>query len=270
MARKASSGSRRAAVNTSGGKKPKRQSKPKAKASAKSKPKATASTKASSRPAKKPARNATKKAAKKASGTKPRASGPSAAEVFYDAKQKALEQVLGPMDEGVFHSIIPFAMGGSLDLYTFSSVIPGTVYVTQELIGPGKDDRTAAGPKGHYELVVCRKANHDSDEDGVNLVARLLNPIAQHAFDTPLGPGETAALPGEEDDSPHQLVLLTEFDPRGVPFAVGDETFFLLCVITIHESEYEFIQKQGVGPFLDKLKAAGEYPYSTLDRPAVA
>jgi hypothetical protein len=303
MARTVSSGSRRGAKKSSGGKaasrtrtaatpkptpKPKSKTSPKAsrtpsKTSATNAPKkATAKTAAAKKPAPKtpapktPApkksaakKPAAKKPAPKSGGTTPRASGPSAAERFYDAKQKALENLLGPMDQSVYHAIVPFSMGGSLDLYTFSNAIPGTVFVTQELIGPGKQDRTARGPKGFYELAMCRKANAAQDEAGLNLVSRLLNPVAQHAFSTPLGPGETAALPGEDDDGPPQFVLFTEFNPRGVPFAVGDETFILLCVITIFESEFAFIKKHGVAPFLDKLKAAGEYPYSTLERAAV-
>ncbi|MBK7403880.1 MAG: hypothetical protein IPJ41_04400 [Phycisphaerales bacterium] len=46
-------------------------------------------------------------------------------EAFADAKQAALERPLGPMDEMVVHSLIPFFLGGGLDLYTFSKCMPG-------------------------------------------------------------------------------------------------------------------------------------------------
>ena len=101
-------------------------------------------------------------------------------EEFYDAKHAALERVLGPMDNIVGHAVIPFFVGGALDIYYFSSHIPGTVIATMELIGSdGK------GPKpnrlGLYELVTCTRLDRPPADSGTSFKPR--DPDNPTAFD---------------------------------------------------------------------------------------
>src|SRR5882762_3368828 len=70
----------------------------------------------------------------------------------YEAKQKALERILGPMHNIVGHAVIPFAIGGAVDMYYFPNGIAGTGFATMELIKP---DGTGPLPNslGTYEFV---------------------------------------------------------------------------------------------------------------------
>jgi hypothetical protein len=46
--------------------------------------------------------------------------------------------------------------------------------------------------------------------------------------------------------------------------------FGLLAVIEVHRSEMDYARTAGGKELIGKLKQAGYYPYSDLDRPAVA
>jgi hypothetical protein len=192
-----------------------------------------------------------------------------AEEAFGEAKEQALVRVLGPMDDMVLHAIIPFAIGGGLDLYTFSQCIPGVVFATQELIGSDKKSRPKKNRLGAYELVACLPPGKArDDEEGVRLINRILNPIARYAFHASLNPGETAEIPGEEG-GPNRGILFDDFNPRGVPFEVNGEGFGLLLVMPLHGSELAYARTEGSGKLLVKLKAAGAWPYADEGRGAV-
>lgn len=214
--------------------------------------------------AKRAKRRAVKKAGakRKADGAKPRMSAAEKLdEAFAKAKEKALERVLGPMDQTVMHAIIPFSIGGGLDLYTFSKGIPGTVIATQELISREKKDRPKKNSIGHYELVMClpRKAG----DAGIELANSLLNPIAMYAFEAVLEPMETAEIPLERGT---QGVVFAEYPGA---FKVKGEEFGLLLVVPVLPSELKFAMKNGVGKLMDKMLDADVWPYADLKRKAV-
>jgi hypothetical protein len=50
----------------------------------------------------------------------------------YELKSKGLEDVLGKMHDLVGHAIIPFAVGGAVDLYYFPNHTRGTGFATIE------------------------------------------------------------------------------------------------------------------------------------------
>lgn len=190
-------------------------------------------------------------------------------EAFSTAKQASLERVLGAMDEMVFHALIPFFIGGGLDLYTFSACIPGTVFATQELIGREPENRPMKGRLGHFELVACLPPGLGRDDEaGVRLINQVLNPIAQYAFDAVLSPGETAELPVGEGDETMGL-LFDEFNPKGVAFEVSGERFGLLLCMPIHKSGLVFARSSGAEVLIKKLRSAGAWPYADLTRAAV-
>ncbi len=192
-------------------------------------------------------------------------------EAFAEAKQAALERVLGPMDDMVLHAIIPFCMGGGLDLYTFSKCIPGTVVATQELITRDKKSRTKRGKAGHFELVACLppSSKGQQDDEGISLVNRILNPVGMYASMAALSPGETAEIPGEDDGDPSQPLLLDAFNPKNVPFDFNGERFALLLCMPITQQELAFAREEGSEKLIVKLKAAGVYPYANVGRASV-
>lgn len=199
--------------------------------------------------------------------------GSAADEAFADAKQAGLERALGPMDEMVLHSIIPFFMGGGLDLYAFSRCIPGKVIATQELIGRRKKDRPKKGAFGAFELVACVRPGVDLESEAeIGLVRTLLNPLAQYAFMAKLKPGDTAEIP-MDDGEPSLGVLFGEF--RSVewgkgPFEIDGELFGLLLCVPLVGGELAFARREGGAALRAKLEAAGVWPYAVAGRGSVA
>ena len=134
-----------------------------------------------------------------------------------EAKREALERVLGPMDDMVGHAIIPFAMGGAVDMYYFTkSHVPGTVFATMELIEPD-----GSGPRpsrlGTYELVACTRLDRppvpepaleakadgeggDAELTPFDAVERracgLLTTVGFYSSRAVVNPGETCEIPG--------------------------------------------------------------------------
>jgi hypothetical protein len=174
------------------------------------------------------------------------------------------------MDDMVLHAIIPFFLGGGLDLYTFSKCIPGTVFATQELITRDKQSRPKKGKAGYFELVACLPpgSKQVEENDGIRLVNRILNPVAMYASMAALSPGETAELPGE-DGEPSQPLLLDAFNPKSVPFEFNGEKFALLLCMPITHDELAFARSEGSAALLAKLQATGAYPYADIKRPSV-
>lgn len=119
-------------------------------------------------------------------------------------KQAGLERVLGKMNDLVGHALIPFNVGGNVDMYYFSNGISGTGFATMELIKP---DGTGSVPNGlgTYELVSFTKEIFDPSEGEMlsfNTVERRLcgamTTIGAYSFQAKLEPKETVEEPGEE------------------------------------------------------------------------
>ena len=84
--------------------------------------------------------------------------------IDYELKVQGLENVLGKMHNMVGHAIIPFGVGGSVDMYYFLNHIQGTSFATMELLDPEGN-----GPKpnriGTYELVAFTKQPYNKSND---------------------------------------------------------------------------------------------------------
>ncbi len=89
-------------------------------------------------------------------------------EDYHDAKRAALERVLGPMHDVVGHAVLPFQLGGAVDMYYFPNGIRGTGFATMELIEP---DRSGPKPNriGTYELVAFTKHPVDVFDRGIDV-----------------------------------------------------------------------------------------------------
>ena len=192
------------------------------------------------------------------------------------AKQAGLERVLGPMHHLVSHALIPFELGGPVDLYYFPGAIPGTGLATMELIRPD-----GSGPKpgriGTYELVGftrltlpppdCRDEQHPFHRIERRLRS-IFTTLGMHSCETVLNPGETCEIPGD-DDTPDACLVLDEYAPDGIPFTIDGRRHGLLLCIEVFRAEMEYARKHGGRALLAKLKQAGHYPYSDLDRQPV-
>lgn len=197
-------------------------------------------------------------------------------ERYYEAKKAALERVLGPMHDNVGHALIPFQLGGAMDMYFFPNGIPGTGFATMELIEPD-----GCGPKpnriGTYELVAFTKQTMPSPSDDSedhpfsqieSRLCGLLTTIGAYSYDAVLKPGETAEGPGPEGE-PNICLIFDNYAPDGTPFEINGKKHCLLLLIEVFRSEMEYARMKGTAAVLSKLKEAGHYPYSDLNRTPV-
>ena len=208
-------------------------------------------------------------------------------EEYDKAKKEALEKILGSMDNVVGHAFIPFQAGGPVDMYYFSQHLPGTVFATMELLKPDGE-----GPKpnrlGTFELVACSKIKNTSrtdepfeerkkriEEDNLTPFERInhrlcgiMSTLGHYSFQVALGTGHTAELPGDDTEDV-KYVVFDEFDTGGVPFEIEGRKHGLLLVMEIFPSELRYAKNNGSYALFEKLKAAGVYPYSDMDRQPV-
>ena len=92
----------------------------------------------------------------------------------------------------------------------------------------------------------------------------VLNHIAPYSVQATLNPHETCEFPAEMNTVGGKCLI---FDSYG--FEGEHAEFGLLAIIEIHRSEMDYAREHGGEQILEKLKQAGYYPYSDLDRPAV-
>lgn len=197
-------------------------------------------------------------------------------ERYDEAKTAALERVLGPMHDMVGHALIPFSAGGTVDMYYFPNGIRGTGFATMELIEP---DGSGPLPNdvGTYELVAytrhnIRDADEKADDDPFNTIANRITSIftiiGLYSREAVLRPGETCEIPGE-DGEPNTCLIFDEYAPDGKTFEIDGKRHCLLLCIELHRKEMKYAMKNSGAALLDKLKQAGHYPYSDMDRKPV-
>jgi len=186
-----------------------------------------------------------------------------------------MEDMLGKEHEMVGHAIIPYVVGGGLDLYYYLSGLPGTAIATKELselLGEGSSNSVF----GCYELVMFTKQLLDSDIDSDNCspfgrmhsdINAILNCIARYSAEVTLEPAQTCEFP---DEMPRIGGRCLIFD--GYPGYCEDKQleFGLLAVIEVFRSEMNYAMEVGGERLLKRLKSKGHYPYSDLDRRPVA
>jgi len=188
----------------------------------------------------------------------------------YELKTKALENLLGPMHNIVGHAIIPFTIGGAVDMYYFPNHIPGTGFATMELLDPDGN-----GPKsnriGTYELVAFTQLtfNDGTDkENAFNLIERricgIFTAIGNYSFQAILNPGDTVEVPNETDEN--ICLIFDHYNPEEKEFRIGERRHHLLLCLEVFRSEMEFARKNGSEKLLELMKANGIYPYSDLNR----
>lgn len=192
----------------------------------------------------------------------------------YELKSAALEAVLGPMYPMVGHAIIPFAIGGAVDMYYFLKHIPGTGFATMELLDPA-----GQGPKpnriGTYELVAFTKhalVENRETPSPFNLIERkacgFLTAIGSYASQAVLNPKETIEIPNGDQEE-NTCLVLDLYQPNEKQFKIGERQHHLLLCLQVFRAEMEFARQNGTDALLNILKEKGFYPYSDLDRDPV-
>ncbi len=191
---------------------------------------------------------------------------------WYDRKSALMAGILGVEHDEVMHAIVPYAIGGGLDLYYYPHGIPGTGIATKELCeapGQGPSNRRL----GAYELVMF--TSHPLSLDDLHdestpfgrahaSIRPILHCIARYSAQAQLNPRETCEFPADMDGLGGKCLI---FDAYGAGWRRA--AFGLLAVIEIHRTEMDYARRHGGKRLLKRLKKAGYYPYSDLDRPAV-
>ncbi|MBN2311420.1 MAG: suppressor of fused domain protein [Candidatus Hydrogenedentes bacterium] len=197
----------------------------------------------------------------------------------YEAKQAALERILGPMHEMVGHAIIPFQVGGAVDMYYFPNGIPGTGFATMELIEPD-----GSGPKpnpiGTSELVAFTKLpipdDHGSagEDHPFNRIERrmcgILTGIGRYSFHAVLKPHDTCEVPLDREGSDMACLIFDQYTGAGGDFVIDGKQHCLLLCMEVFRSELEYARANRTASLIEKLRAGGHYPYSDLEREPVA
>ena len=194
-------------------------------------------------------------------------------ELDYELKSQGLENVIGKMHDLVGHAIIPFSVGGAVDMYYFPNHIKGTGFATMELLEP---DGTGPLPNrfGTYELVAFTKHDYHNSEESqtaFNLIERkicgIFTTIGFFSRQAVLNPNETCEIPNEEGNT---CLVFDLYQTDNKEFKIGERKHHLLLCIQVFRTEMEFARANGSEELFEKLKEAGHYPYSDMDRRAVA
>jgi hypothetical protein len=195
------------------------------------------------------------------------------AQQWYDEKTALMVDVLGEEHDVVMHALIPYALGGGLDLYYFPKGIAGTAIATKELCEmPGEGSTNDVFDT--YELVMFTRhpvALDDAKDENTpfgnvhRTINAVLNCIARYSEQATLNPNETCEFPEDMQTVGGKCLI---FDAYG--FDGDHASFGLLAIIEIHRSEMNYARKRGGAKLITKLKKAGYYPYADMDRPAVA
>jgi hypothetical protein len=174
----------------------------------------------------------------------------------------------------VMHAIIPYAIGGTLDLYYFPNGIPGTAIVTKEL-----SEFPNQGPSNKlfssYEFVMFTKhplslddAKNETTPFGrAHLkIDAILNVMARYSQTAKLNPFETAEFPAHMEAVGGKCLIFAPYARFSDDLT---KNFGLLAIIEVFRSEMEYAMKHGGQHLVKLLEEKGFFPYSDLDREPV-
>lgn len=189
-------------------------------------------------------------------------------------KSRVMERFLGKEHDMVMHAIIPYAVGGTLDLYYFPNGIPGTAVATKELSELPEQGSSNKIFKS-YEMVMFTRQTLNLDQardretdfgKAHSNINRILNFMARYSAEASLNPGETCEFPEDFEHVGGKCLLFDGYGPHTDDVA---KKFGLLIVIEVFRSEMEFARENSGAALLAKLKESGHHPYSDLDRQPV-
>ncbi len=190
-------------------------------------------------------------------------------------KSALMETSLGKEHEMVMHAIIPYAVGGGLDLYYYPHGVPGTAIATKEL-SELPNEGSSNELYRSYELVMFTKCPIDLDaaQDETTAFGRahtminaILNCIAPYSAQAELNANETCEFPADMETVGGKCLIFDGYASHSDEVA---QNFGLLAIIEVFRSEMEFAREQGGATLISRLKSKGHYPYSDLDRESVA
>ncbi|MDR0423984.1 MAG: hypothetical protein LBH39_00745 [Clostridiales Family XIII bacterium] len=198
----------------------------------------------------------------------------------YETKDKYMESVLGKEYGMVMHAIIPYAIGGGLDLYYYPNYCAGAVIATKELtnykFNEPKNDQYDA-----YELIMITK--HKIDLDSVKegepcentfaydhkSINGILNCIAPYSTQSKLNQYDTIEFPEDFEGVGGKCLIIDAFSHPLCDKSTRNKKFGLMLLMEIHRNEMEYAMQQKGRDLIEKFKATGIYPFTGINRPSV-
>jgi hypothetical protein len=203
-----------------------------------------------------------------------------AEEKSYEIKSQFMEKVLGKEHDIVMHAIIPYDIGGSLDLYYYPDYMGGTAVASKELanykFNKPKNDWLDA-----YELVMV--TNNKIDLDSVKnkqaepgsfaydhkLINSTLNMIGRYSTQATLNPYETLEFPADMEVVGGKCFILDILSEPYMCKETKNRKFGLLLIIEIHRDEMEFAMQQKGKELIEMLKENKVYPFTGINRKSI-
>lgn len=203
-----------------------------------------------------------------------------AEEKSYEIKSKYMESVLGNEHNMVMHAIIPYDIGGSLDLYYYPNFMNGTAIASKELTNykfssPSNDWLDA------YELVMVTNKKIDLDsvkDESIDVdsfsydhkyINSILNMIGRYSAQAKLNPYETIEFPSDIDGVGGKCLILDILSEPIISKETKNRKFGLILIMEIHRDEMQFAMQQKGKELIEILKEKGVYPYSGINRKSV-
>lgn len=193
---------------------------------------------------------------------------------WYEKKSELMQIILGKEHDIVSHALIPYELGGGLDLYYYPNGIKGTGIATKELTYACRNS-SKNSIYSKYEIVMFTEHKIDlegSREEvspfGVDQrnINAILNCIALYSAQAELNPGETCEFPKDMDTVGGKCLIFDNYE--SVPDLSENNEFGVMLIMEIFRDEMEFAMDNGGQALLSKLKDKGIYPYSNLNRPS--
>lgn len=182
------------------------------------------------------------------------------ADRWWNPRMAALQAVLGPSEDMVFHAIQPLFLGGFADVVEFRQYVTGSTYVTSDLIG---ESGQLPSSLGNYELMICAREKSD-------WAANIICKLAKYTLEAVLEPGQTMDIgTATPKGSSVTAFLFAEPEVRNTRLTVnGLESGLLLC-IGILPDELDVCMKEGSTRILALLKEKNVFPFTDLNRTSV-
>lgn len=203
-----------------------------------------------------------------------------AEEKSYEIKSMFMEKVLGKEHDMVMHAIIPYDIGGSLDLYYYPNYMGGTAIASKELtnykFNKPKNDWLDA-----YELVMV--TNNVIDLDSIKneqaepgsfaydhkCINSILNMIGRYSNQAKLNPNETIEFPADMEGVGGKCLILDILSEPYVCKETKNKKFGLMLIMEIHRDEMEFAIKQKGKELIEMLKEHEIYPFTGINRKSI-
>jgi len=175
-----------------------------------------------------------------------------------DARRAALAVQLGQPLEEMYHSPIPFYLGGNAEVMVFPNYVEGMTYVTADLIGDIDQVQTALG---NYELMMCVRGD-------APWAAGIVSELARYTTHVSLNHGDTMDYAGFSESQIKALLFALPDIPSPRFEVLGKRCGLLLCIgITL--PELMIVREQGADALVTRLRGANVFPYTDPARNSV-